>query len=149
MEKHKNKTALVTLWANAVVAVLMTAMVLFLPLILNWYEEKRWLTQQGWWVLLICFYGCAAFIAPALWNVDRLLRDILRGAVFTEKNVRRIRRIVVCCAAVSLICIPAAVAYTPLVLLVVMLVFLCLTVSVVASVMSAAVKLREENDLTI
>ena len=40
MEKHKNKTALVTLWANAVVAVLMTAMVLFLPLILL-HQERR------------------------------------------------------------------------------------------------------------
>ena len=149
MKKHNNKTARVTLWANGAVALMMGAMVIFLPWILNWYQEKRWLTQQGWWVLLICFYGCAAFIAPALWNVDRLLRDILRGAVFTHQNVRRIRRIVVCCAAVSLICVPAAVAYTPLTLLVVMLVFLCLTVSVVASVMSAAVMLREENDLTI
>ena len=61
MEKHKNKTALVTLWANAVVAVLMTAMVLFLPLILNWYEEKRWLTQQGWWNA----YGVLADPNPA------------------------------------------------------------------------------------
>ena len=149
MKNRKNRTALVTLWGNRLIALLMGAMLIFCPAVLTWYQENRWLTYQGRWVLMLCFYGCAAFILPALWNVDRLLRDILRGSVFTEKNVRRIWRIVVCCAGVSLLCVPAAAAYTPLVMLVVIMVFLCLMVSAVASVMGAAVKLREENDLTI
>ena len=69
--------------------------------------------------------------------------------VFIRDNVRRIRRIQWCCCAVSLICVPASLAYLPLIFLVIIMAFLSLTVSVVASVMDAAVAIREENDLTI
>ena len=92
---------------------------------------------------------CAAVIVCALWNVDRLLTNILSGRVFTRKNVIRIRRIVRCCGLVSLICVPASFAYMPLIFLVAVMAFLCLIVSVVAEVMDAAVTIREENDLTV
>ena len=51
--------------------------------------------------------------------------------------------------AISLICLIAGVAYPPVMFIAIIMGFLCLTVSVVASVMDAAVALREENDLTI
>ena len=97
----------------------------------------------------MAFYCCAVFVFAALWNMDRLLTAILAEKVFIRKNVTRIRRIQWCCGLVSLICIPATFAYLPLIFMVVIMAFLCLTVCVVTRVMDAAVAIREENDLTI
>ena len=149
MEKHKNIGARITLWVNRLVALTVFALLFLLPSILDWYREFRWLGDGEKIVVLVCFYLCAVAIGLALWSVDRLLTDILAEQVFTRKNVRRIRIITVCCGIVGLICIPATIAYMPLIFLAVIMGFLCLMVSVVAGVMDAAVSIREENDLTI
>lgn len=149
MEKHKNIGARITLWVNRLVALTVGALLFLLPSILEWYREFRWLSDGEKIVVMVCFYLCAVVIAVALWNVDRLLTAILAGEVFIRKNVRRIRIITVCCGIVGLICIPATIAYMPLIFLAVIMGFLCLMVSVVAGVMDAAVSIREENDLTI
>lgn len=149
MEKHKNIGARITLWVNRLVALTVFALLFLLPSILDWYREFRWLGDGEKIVVLVCFYLCAVAIGLALWSVDRLLTDILAEQVFTRKNVRRIRTIRLCCGIVSLICIPATIAYMPLIFLAVIMGFLCLMVSVVAGVMDAAVSIREENDLTI
>lgn len=143
------QTAKITLWVNRCIAVLVIALVFFLPAILKWYCTFRVLTQQEQAAITAAFYCCVVVICCALWNVDRLLTDILSGLVFTRKNVVRIRRIMWCSGAVSLICIPASFAYMPLIFMVIIMAFLCLVVSVVAGVMEAAVTIREENDLTI
>lgn len=149
MEKYQNIGTRITLWVNRLVALIVGALLFLLPSILDWYREFRWLGDGEKVVVMVCFYLCAVAIGVALFSVDRLLTDILVGEVFTRKNVRRIRTIRLCCGIVGLICIPATVAYMPLIFLAVIMGFLCLMVSVVAGVMDAAVSIREENDLTI
>lgn len=145
----KRPTAKIALWTNRWLVVLLVGLVFFLPAILDWYCTFRVLTQTERIAIISAYYACVAVIVCALWNVDRLLTNILYGRVFTRKNVIRIRRIVCCCALVSLICIPASFAYMPLIFMVIVMAFLCLIVSVVAEVMDAAVTIREENDLTV
>lgn len=137
------------LWANRIVALVTFLLVFFLPAILNWYVGFRPLSDTDKNVIIASFYCCVVVIETALWNVERLLRSIRRGDVFTRYNVTRIRRICYCCGGVGLICIPAALCYLPLIFLVIIMGFLCLMISVVVSVMNAAVEIREENDLTI
>ena len=81
--------------------------------------------------------------------MEKLLNNILCGEVFVRDNVRGIRRIQFCCGMVSLICLPAAFVYVPLIFMVIIMAFLFLVVWVVAQVMDAAVTIREENELTI
>ena len=145
----KKPTAKIALWTNRCLVVLLIGLIFFLPAILDWYCTFRVLTQTERTAITIAYCLCVAVIVRALWNVDRLLTNILSGRVFTRKNVIRIRRIVRCCGLVSLICVPASFAYMPLIFLVIVMAFLCLTVSVVAGVMEAAVAIREENDLTV
>lgn len=123
--------------------------VFFLPANLDWYAQYRELTQVERTAILAAYYCCAVIVAAAMWNIDRALMDILAGQVFTRKNVQRIRRVVWCSGGVSLICVQAACAYYPLVFMVIVMAFLCLMVSVLSSVMDAAVTVREENDLTV
>lgn len=149
MNAQRNMTA-VTMWVNRLIALMMVALIFTIPSIVKWYCSIRCnMSQTEQTVVIAAFYCCTAIVFLALWNMDRLLCSILKQQVFIPQNVIRIRRIQWCCGVVSLICIPAACAYLPLIFLVVIMAFLCLTVSVVGCVMDAAVSIREENDLTI
>ena len=141
--------ARVTLWINRVLALGITVLLFTLPLILDWYTARRVFNQTGCTALTISFYPCALVTYFALWQFDRLLNNVLHARVFVKENVNRLRMIRWCCAAVSLICLPAALFYVPLIFMVVIMGFLCLALTVVVQVMKAAVAIREENDLTI
>lgn len=142
-------TTKAALWVNRGIAALLLFLLPALPFLLHWYRALRPLTQGEYLAILIAFYCCAAVTAVALWNLDKLLRNILAQQVFVMKNVRCIQVVQYCCAFISLICLPAAFVYLPLWFMVVIMAFLALVVCVVAQVMKAAVAIREENDLTI
>lgn len=148
MEKV-NRLTQVTLWVNRLIALTVFALIFFLPEVIRWYCTFRTLTPVERTAIMIAFYCCTVFIGIALWNIDRLLTEILKQTVFSRQNVRRIRAIGWCCGMVSAICLPASFAYMPLIFMLIVMAFLCLVVSVVARVMDAAVAIREENDLTI
>jgi hypothetical protein len=137
------------LWANRFVALAVLVMLFALPPLLQWYGNVRQLLSSEKIAVAVGFYSCSVAVAIALWNMERLLRSILRQEVFTAANVGRIRAVQWCCAAVSLVCIPVTLFYYPMVFMTVVMGFLCLVVSVVARVMDAAVTIREENELTI
>ena len=147
--KDKINLTAVTLWVNRLIALVLAVLLFTLPLVLDWYSKYRTLLPQERLALTIAFYCCAVVIGIALWNMERLLRNILQELVFIRENVKRIRRVQWCCGGVSLLCVPASVFYLPLIFLVVIMAFACLMVSVVARVMDKAVAIREENDLTI
>ena len=142
-------SATVTLWCVRFIALVMLALLFLMPGLIDWYRDFRELGPNSPQAILIGFYCCAPLVFYALWCVDRLTSNILKEAVFIHANVRYIRRIRWCCAGVSLVCLPAAWFYPPLIFLAVIMAFLAVVVSVVKNVLAAAVELREENDLTI
>lgn len=117
--------------------------------LLGWYQTLRPLGLHAAVAIFFGYYLCVPAVLTALWNMDRLLGNILRGRVFVEENVRRIGRVCWCCAVVAVINLAAGWFYQPLLFLTAIMTFLSLTVSVVRSVMGAAVQMREENDLTV
>ena len=147
--KQKFSPAVCTLWANRLIALVLAVLLFTLPSLLELYCQVRILDLEERVAIIIAFYCCAAITAFALWHMDGLLRNILKGQVFIRQNVTKIRVLQYCCGLVSLVCLPAAIYYYPLVFVVVIMAFLCLAVSVVTQVMRAAVTIREENDLTI
>lgn len=149
MENRKTMITKITLWVNRGVAVALAVLLFALPSILDWYTGFRFLSNAERNIITVAFYCCVVVIGWALWNLDSLLSAILVRQVFVRKNVRAVRHIQWCCGLVALITVATCFAYLPLVFLAVIMGFLCLVVSVVASVMDAAVTLREENDLTI
>lgn len=147
--KKKISPAVVTLWANRAVALVVFALLFTLPLLMDAYAKVRTLLPKERGAVMAAFYICAGITLCALWQMDGLLRCILKGQVFVRENVKKIRRVQYCCGGVSLVCLPAAAYSYPLIFVVVIMAFLCLAVSVVHQVMGAAVAIREENDLTI
>ena len=139
----------ITLWVNRFVALLVAALIPGLPFVLKWYAAWRSLTPAEHTAIMVAFYICAVVTAIALWNMDALLRSILKNEIFTRKIVKKIRVIRWCCAAINLICLPAAFVYLPLFFMVIIMAFLALVITVLVRIMAAAVEIREENDLTI
>lgn len=147
--KKTLKTATVTLWANRTVMLILGGLLFAMPKLVDWYGRARLLPGRVQAAIVIAFYCCAVVVAIALWQMDALLRAIRAEQVFITKNVQRIRVVQWCCGITSLICMPAACFYYPLVFVAIIMAFLFLVVSVVSQVMAAAVAIREENDLTI
>ena len=142
-------SAKLSLWAGRFLALILAALVFLMPRLLDWYQTLRPLGPHGAAAIVIGFYCCVPAVGLALWNLDRLLRNILRAQVFTGGNVRCISHVRWCCLAVGVICLPAAYFYPPLIFMVIIMAFLTLVISVLRSVMAAAVEIREENDLTV
>ena len=142
-------SAKITLWCNRIVALAVLVLIFFFPRLLGWYQGLRPLGLHGAAAVFFGFYLCVPVVLYALWCIDRLVSNVLAEKIFIQANVRYIRRIRWCCAGVSLICLPAAFFYQPLIFMVVIMAFLALVVSVVKNVIAAAVALQEESDLTI
>ena len=139
-----------TLFVNRFLFFIMAGLLIFLPSLLDWYMTLRpGMGAVPRLALLVGFYCCAPVIFFALWELDRLLRSILGGLVFVRANVRSISRVRWCCLAVTLVCLVAACFYPPLIFISIIMFFLTLILSVLRSVMAAAVEIREENDLTV
>lgn len=148
MKKRVDPTC-IALWGNRLIAAVLAALIFLMPVILDWYSTVRSLTQLERVAIQAAFYCCSAVTVVALWNLDGLLRSILAQQVFIRRNVSRIRAVQWCCAAISVICLPAALIYYPLLFMVIIMGFLALVVCVLCRVMDAAVAIREENDLTV
>ena len=128
----------------------MVALLFVLPDFLDWYVTLRpAMRDSAQQALIWGFYCCAPAVFFALWELERLLRAILGSRVFIWPNVRSISRVRWCCLAVSLICLPAACFYPPIMFMSIIMFFLTLILSVLSNVMAAAVEIREENDLTV
>ena len=139
-----------TLFVNRFLALVMAGLLIFLPSLLDWYMTLRpGMGAVPRLALTLGFYFSAPAVFLALWELDRLLRSILRRQVFTRPNVCSISRVRWCCLAVTLVCLPAAFFYPPIIFMGIVMFFLGLILSVLCSVMAAAVELREENDLTV
>lgn len=143
------RSATACLWASRAVAGLLGVLAVLMPRAVRWYGQLRLLSSAGQRVILAGYYLCLIHTGLALLELDRLMRRIRQGEVFLQDNVRRIRRLIWNCAAVSLICLACARLYPPLLFVTIIMAFLCLVIAVVASIMDAATRLREENDLTI
>lgn len=146
---HSKKSVTACLWAVRGLCGLMIALAVVMPWGVQWYSARRVLSGAGRWGILVGYYLCMIPAGMALGDMDRLLRRIRAGEVFLMANVRLIRRLAWYCGAVSAITLFCGYFYPPLLFITVIMAFLCLVVSVVASVMHAATELREENDLTI
>ena len=138
-----------TLWMNRCLLVLLAVLTLSMPAILDWYSRVRPLVESASTAIQAAFYLCVFPVALALWQLDRVLRNILKDLVFVHENVACLRTLRWCCLWVCLTCLPTMYFYLPLIFMAVIMGFLSMVINVVCQVMKAAVALREENDLTV
>lgn len=148
--KHYEFSAKVTLWASRGVAVLIAALLIFFPgMVERYHRNFRPLYDSERYALLGAFYASAVAVELAMFHMDRLLGNILRAELFTSENVQHIRMVRWCCFAVSVVCLFAFFGFPSMIFISTIMAFLALVVTVVGQVMKAAVEIREENDLTV
>lgn len=148
--KHYVFSAKVTLSASRFVAALIAFFLIFFPgMVESYHQDFRPLSDSERYALLGAFYLSAVAVELSMYHMDRLLRNILRGSLFTSENVSHIRYVRWCCFWVSVVCLFAFFGFPSMIFISTIMAFLALVVTVVGQVMKAAVELREESDLTI
>ena len=143
------KSAALCIWVTRVFMLILVAALFLMPAIVRWYTGLRALTENAAAVLLGAFYICAVPAALALFAIHRLLGNIRQDRVFLSENARLVAQVGLCCAAVCLITGAAGIVYPALLFIALLMLFLCLLMNVISSMLSAAAHLREENELTI
>ncbi len=145
------KLAKYTLWANRVVMAVVAVLIFMLPALLRWYGSllNYAMPERDLIGIWISYIVCSGIMFVALWNMEKLMNNILSQQVFIRENVQRVRRVQHCCGIIAAICVFDVIFALPMLLLGAIMGFLCLAISVVTNVLDGAVALQEENDLTI
>ena len=150
MKWNDDKSLLLTrvcVWLSAVALVLLCVSA---PWLFSWFIQKRLiLPPQSRDYFLVTTYTVAVPAAIALYMMNRLLANIRKEEVFTEKNTRYLRGMSWCCLAAGLIYQVSSFYYLPFFALCAAAVFMALILRVIKNVFAQAEEIKKENDYTI
>lgn len=150
MKWNDDKSLLLTrvcVWLSAVALVLLCVSA---PWLFSWFIQKRLiLPPQSRDYFLVTTYTVAVPAAIALYMMNRLLANIRKEEVFTEKNTRCLRGMSWCCLAAGLIFLASSFYYLPFFALCAAAVFMALILRVIKNVFAQAEEIKKENDYTI
>ena len=150
MKWNDDKSLLLTrvcVWLSAAALVLLCVSA---PWLFYWFIQKRLiLPPQSRDYFLVTTYTVAVPAAIALYMMNRLLANIRKEEVFTEKNTRYLRGMSWCCLAAGLIFLVSSFYYLPFFALCAAAVFMALILRVIKNVFAQAEEIKKENDYTI
>lgn len=150
MKWNDDKSMLLTrvcVWLSAVALVLLCVSA---PWLFSWFIQKRLiLPPQSRDYFLVTTYTVAVPAAVALYMMNRLLANIRKEEVFTEKNTRYLRGMSWCCLDAGLIFLVSSFYYLPFFALCAAAVFMALILRVIKNVFAQAEEIKKENDYTI
>lgn len=153
---NKDKSVIASIVACFTFGVILTAAVFCGP----WAAKLWFITFRGMnensaelqrllTAFATCFYTCAPCGYTALYFLLKLLFNIKREETFVMENVKCLRGISWCCLVVAVITGIGGCVYTPFWFIAIAAAFVGLLLRVVKNVMHSAVKIKEENELTI
>ena len=150
MKWNDDKSLLLTrvcVWLSAAALVLLCVSA---PWLFSWFIQKRLiLPPQSRDYFLVTTYTVAVPAAIAFYMMNRLLANIRKEEVFTEKNTRYLRGMSWCCLAAGLIFLVSSFYYLPFFALCAAAVFMALILRVIKNVFAQAEEIKKENDYTI
>ena len=98
---------------------------------------------------MVTVYVCAVPLGVILWDLYRLVDRIGREEIFTEENIKRLRRIGWMCFAVAAVFLVSVCYYQLYLIVAACAAFMGLLIRVIKNVFVRARELKEENDYTI
>src|SRR5699024_11667255 len=135
MKWNDDKSLLLTrvcVWLSAAALVLLCVSA---PWLFSWFIQKRLiLPPQSRDYFLVTTYTVAVPAAVTLYMMNRLLANIRKEEVFTEKNTRYLRGMSWCCLAAGLIFLVSSFYYLPFFALCAAAVFMALILWVIINV---------------
>lgn len=102
-----------TLFAVYLFMLILVVMAVALPWLVIWYVETKGRPSDLATVVMVTCYPCAPFAAWALISARRLLKNIINGNVFSDKNATLLRHICLCCLFAGFIMLVAGFFYMP------------------------------------
>ena len=150
MKWNDDKSLLLTrvcVWLSAAALVLLCVSA---PWLFSWFIQKRLiLPPQSRDYFLVTTYTVAVPAVVTLYMMNRLLANIRKEEVFTEKNTRYLRGMSWCCLAAGLIFLVSSFYYLPFFALCAAAVFMARILRVIKNVFAQAEEIKKENDYTI
>lgn len=99
--------------------------------------------------MIAAFYICCPAAWLALISIIKLLKNILKDDIFSEKSVRLLRRLSRCCTFVSLVSLVTMFFSGVFYVFFLGAGLMSLILTVLKSVMARAIEIKQENELTI
>jgi len=143
------KSVILSSICTKIAIVLVIAAAVAMPKLVSGYVEYTGKNAEIIQSLLLTVYACAVPGLLSLFCLDRLLANIRRGDVFSEKNIKLLRTLSWCSFIVSLILFVSGFYYILFVIIAVCAAFLGLILRVIKNVFEQALLIKEENDYTI
>ena len=149
MEWNKDKSITLSKGCILLFSVILLAMDATGIRLVRLFSYFRELERGTTAVLYLTFYSCSIFGWIVLWKMWKLLSSLQSAQVFTEENVRILRTVSWCCAAVAFICLAASLSYLPFIVVSAAAAFMSLIVRIVKNCFQQAVSMKDELDLTV
>lgn len=98
---------------------------------------------------IIAFYVCCPAAWTALFCIIKLLKNILKDEIFSQKSVKLLRILAWCCAYVSAVCFVVMFIFRLFFIFFLGAGLMTLILRVLKNVFARATEIKEENELTI
>ncbi|QHI71736.1 DUF2975 domain-containing protein [Aminipila terrae] len=148
---NSNKSLKLSCICTRLVMALVLVCAAALPYLVDLYLSigPHYLSEMDIKPFMIILYACCVPALAALYSLDRLLANIKREDIFTDKNVAYLRAISWCCFGVAVLVAMAGYYYFLFYFVAIVAAFIGLIVRVVKNVIEQAVIIKTENDFTI
>ena len=149
MEWTKDKSRGLSIVCVYVFAALLLAADIAAPFLLNWSNRLIPSDPSHGTLALITLYCASAVAWLCLYMLWCLLRNLRAGLVFTTGNMRLLRGISWCCAAVAAVFILSMLYFIPYFGVAAAALFMMLIVRIVKNIFQQAAEMKSDLDLTI
>jgi len=111
--KNYKKSAKFTLFISYFLMLVLVALCISLPFLVNWYVEIKNRPADLATVVMLTCYPCAPLAFIALIAIKNFLKNLLKDNIKSEKNAKHLKTLSLCCFFAGLIMLVAGFFYMP------------------------------------
>lgn len=115
--------------------ILIFIVAVILPVLVTWYVEKTQRLENLATTIMVTCYPCAPFTILSLWYLRKVLKNILNKDFLSNKNIKSLKYMSICCIMVSVITIIAGRYYLPFFIVAATFLFLSLIIFVFRNIL--------------
>ena len=146
---HNKRSVIASFVITELFAVLTVAGAFTLPMLTRIYCDLTDRPERVAVSITVGCYTCLPFVLAALVCLHMLLANINREQTFIVRNVTLLRVMSWLCFVIGLVCLVSGFFYMPFFLVAAAAAFIALIIRVIKNVFASAIKLKDENDMTI
>ncbi len=142
--KDYKKSAEFTLVITYVLMGLLICFAVILPYGVTWYVEKMGRSADLATVVMLTCYPCTPLAFVAILSLQKIMKNVLKGNIVNENNLKCLKRLAVCCFVAGMIMAFAGSFYMPFYISGGSALFCSVVVKVVYDILGHYIKKDEE-----